>query len=109
MTTQVTALFEYLTVENAITLLRRLNEELEQMFYVYVVDRRQHLVGVLSMRDLILAQPEPRLREIMIPNVRSVPATMDQEEVARIMRKHGYPGRCRSSMREQAARADHGR
>src|SRR4051812_35018323 len=90
MTTQVTSLFEYLTVENAITLLRRLSEELEQMFYVYVVDRRQHLVGVLSMRDLILARPERRLRDIMIPSVRSVPATMDQEHVARLMQKNGY-------------------
>ena len=90
MTTQVTALFEYLTVENAVTLLRRLSEELEQMFYVYVVDRRQHLVGVLSMRDLILARPERRLRDIMIPTVRSVPVTMDQEHVARLMQKNGY-------------------
>jgi magnesium transporter len=90
MTTQVTALFEYLTVENAITLLRRLHEELEQMFYVYVVDRRQHLVGVLSMRDLILARPNKRLREVMIPNVRSVPVTMDQEKVAEVMHKYGY-------------------
>ncbi len=90
MTTEVTALYEYVTVENAITLLRRLNEELEQMFYVYVIDRRQHLVGVLSMRDLILAAPEKPLREIMIKNVRSVPATMDQEEVAQLMRQHGY-------------------
>ena len=51
------------------TQLRRLNEELEQMFYVYVVDRRGHLVGVLSMRDLILARPAPLLRDIMRPNV----------------------------------------
>jgi magnesium transporter len=90
MTTQVTALYEYITVENAIGLLRRLNEELEQMFYVYVIDRRQHLVGVLSMRDLILAKPEKPLREIMIQSVRSVPATMPQEEVAKFMRKYGY-------------------
>ncbi|HTL27562.1 MAG TPA: magnesium transporter [Tepidisphaeraceae bacterium] len=90
MTTQVTALYEYITVENAISLLRRLNEELEQMFYVYVIDRRQHLVGVLSMRDLILAKPEKPLREIMIQSVRSVPATMDREAVAKFMRKYGY-------------------
>ncbi|HEY7088913.1 MAG TPA: magnesium transporter [Tepidisphaeraceae bacterium] len=90
MTTQVTALYEHISVDDAITLLRRLNEELEQMFYVYVIDRRQHLVGVLSMRDLILARPERKLRDIMIPNVRSVPATMDQEKVAEIMRDQGY-------------------
>jgi magnesium transporter len=90
MTTQVTALFEYLTVDNAITLLRRLNEEFEQIYYVYVIDRRHHLVGVLSMRDLILAKPDTALRDIMKGDILSVPVTMDQEEVARVMRRHGY-------------------
>jgi magnesium transporter len=90
MTTQVTALPEDLTVEQAISELRRLNEELEQMFYVYVVDERGHLVGVLSMRDLILARPQRNINQIMRPNVTAVPATMDQEEVARIMRKYDY-------------------
>ncbi len=90
MTTQVTALYEYLTVEDAINLLRKLSQELEQMFYVYAIDRIGRLVGVLSMRDLILARPGRQLRNIMIKNVRSVPATMDQEEVAQIMRESGY-------------------
>lgn len=90
MTTQVTSLYEYLTVDDAIQLLRRLSEELEQMFYVYVINRLGRLVGVLSMRDLILARPSRRLREIMIKGVRSVPATMDQEQVAKLMRDFGY-------------------
>lgn len=90
MTTQVTALYERITVENAITLLRRLNEELEQMFYVYTINRQRKLTGVLSMRDLILAKPETTLDKIMIRNVRSVPATMDQEAVATLMRERGY-------------------
>jgi len=80
MTTQVTALYEYLTVQDAVSQLRELNEQLEQMFYVYVIDRRGHLIGVLSMRDLILARPNRMLRQIMRPEVRSVPATMDQEQ-----------------------------
>jgi magnesium transporter len=90
MTTNVTALPEDLTVEEAINELRRMSEELEQMFYVYVVDKRRHLVGVLSMRDLILAKPHRRLGEIMIPNVTALPAAMDQEEVARLFDKYGY-------------------
>jgi magnesium transporter len=90
MTTQVTALPEGLTAEQAIAELRRLNEELEQMFYVYVVDGRGHLVGVLSMRDLILSPPQRKLNRIMRLTVTSVPATMDQEEVARVMRRNKY-------------------
>ena len=90
MTTQVTSLFEYLSVQDAIEQLRNLNEELEQMFYVYVIDSRQHLVGVLSMRDMILAQPSTVLRDLMIPNVRAVQGDMDQEEVAQIFKKFDY-------------------
>ncbi len=90
MTTQVTSLPEDITSEEAIAELRRLNEELQQMFYVYVIDRRGHLVGVLSMRDLILSRPEKRLNQIMRPNVTCVPASMDQEEVARVMRRNKY-------------------
>jgi magnesium transporter len=90
MTPDVTALEESLTVQQAIEELRRLSEELEQMFYVYVVDRRRHLLGVLSMRDLILAKPHRKLGEIMIPNVNALPVTMDQEEVARLFNKNGY-------------------
>jgi magnesium transporter len=92
MTTEVTYLYRHLTVGNAIDQLRRFHEELEQMFYVYVIDSRHHLVGVLSMRDLILARPEQRLREIMIPRdrVRALPADMDQEEVAELFRRYHY-------------------
>src|SRR3954465_9985650 len=103
MTPDVTKLEESLTVQQAIEELRRLSEELEQMFYVYVVDRRGHLVGVLSMRDLILARPTPKLAEIMIPppppRERSrimtppppaLPPTMRQEEGARLFDKYGY-------------------
>ena len=92
MTPEVTYLYQHLTVANAIETLRRLHRELEQMFYVYVVDSRHHLRGVLSMRDLILARPEQRLREIMIPRerVRTLPAEMDQEEVAGLFRTYKY-------------------
>ncbi|MEZ0266560.1 MAG: magnesium transporter [Phycisphaerae bacterium] len=90
MTTDVTALTEDLTVEQAIAELRRMSEELEQMYYVYVVDKRGHLLGVLSMRDLILAKPHRKLGEIMIANVSALSATTDQEEVANLFDRHGY-------------------
>lgn len=90
MTTQITALYEYVSAGDAIEVLRTIHDELEQMFYVYVIDRRGHLIGVLSMRDLILARPARLLRDIMIPRVVSVPATMDQEEVAKLMHEKRY-------------------
>lgn len=90
MSTDVTALPEDLTAQEAIEALRRLNEQLEQMFYVYVVDRAKMLVGVLSMRDLILVRPDRKIANIMRRNVVSVPATMDQEEVAELMQRYRY-------------------
>jgi magnesium transporter len=60
------------------------------MFYVYVINRTGQLMGVLSMRDLILAKPESQLHSIMIKSVRSVKATMPQAEVSKMMRDYGY-------------------
>lgn len=90
MTTQVTSLPEEYTVEQAISELRRLHEQYEQMFYAYVVDRRRHLIGVLSMRDLILSKPDRRISQIMHTEVARVPTHMDQEHVARLMRRDNY-------------------
>ena len=90
MTTQVTSLTENLTIAEAIVELRRLNEEYEQMFYVYVIDSRRHLIGVLSMRDLILSKPEKKLHQIMRTEVSRVPVLMDQERVAQLMRRNKY-------------------
>jgi magnesium transporter len=90
MTTDVTALHEELTIQQAIDELRRLRERHEQLFYSYVVDSRRHLIGVLSMRDLIFADPHKKVREIMIPNVRALQAATDQEEVARLFKKLNY-------------------
>jgi magnesium transporter len=90
MTTDVTFLDEDLTVEQAINEIRRLSELFEQLFYVYVIDKRRHLIGVLSMRDLILSRPTRRIRQIMRTEVARVPVLMDQERVAQMMRRHKY-------------------
>jgi magnesium transporter len=83
MTTDYLALSEDLTVEEAIQRVREAKEK--EVFYIYVVDSRNHLVGVISLRQLILADPDTQLREVMNPDVISVRADMDQEEVARIV------------------------
>jgi magnesium transporter len=90
MTTEVTALPKKYTVEQAVAELRKIHQKSGQLFYVYVVDEEHRLVGVLSMRNLVLAENKSVLEEILIPHVKSVPATMDQEEVARLMRSSRY-------------------
>src|SRR6187401_578438 len=82
MNPQVFALAEDLTVGEAITELQS-NREVEMVFYLYVVDDRRHLVGVVSLRRLLLVSPETPLKRIMATDLISARVDMDQEEVAR--------------------------
>jgi magnesium transporter len=82
MNPQVFALSEDLTVGEAITALQS-SRDVEMVFYLYVVDARRHLVGVTSLRRLLLVSPETPLKRIMTPEVTSVRVDTDQEEVAR--------------------------
>jgi magnesium transporter len=83
MNPHVFALNEELTVGEAITELQRGNRDVEMVFYVYVVDDRRHLVGVTSLRRLLLVSPETPLRRIMTSDLISARVDTDQEEVAR--------------------------
>ncbi len=82
MNPSVFALNEDLTVGEAITALQT-SRDVEMVFYLYVVDSRRHLVGVTSLRRLLLVSPETPLKRIMTPDVISVRVETDQEEVAR--------------------------
>ena len=82
MNPHVFALNEDLTVGEAITELQT-NREVEMVFYLYVVDERTHLVGVTSLRRLLLVSPETPLKRIMATDLISARVDMDQEEVAR--------------------------
>ena len=82
MNPQVFALSEDLTVGEAITMLQS-SRDVEMVFYLYIVDARRHLVGVTSLRRLLLVSPETPLKRIMTPEVTSVRVDTDQEEVAR--------------------------
>lgn len=82
MNPAVFALNEDLTVGEAITALQG-SRDVEMVFYLYVVDVRRHLVGVTSLRRLLLVSPETPLKRIMTPDVTSVRVDTDQEEVAR--------------------------
>jgi magnesium transporter len=82
MNPHVFALNEDLTVGEAITELQT-NRDVEMVFYLYVVDERRHLVGVVSLRRLLLVSPETPLKRIMTGDLISARVDMDQEEVAR--------------------------
>jgi magnesium transporter len=84
MNPSVFALSEDLTVGEAITALQSARD-VEMVFYLYVIDARKHLVGVTSLRRLLLVSPETPLKRIMTPEVISVRVDTDQEEVARLV------------------------
>src|SRR3954468_1710059 len=82
MNPKVFALSEDLTVGEAITMLQG-SRDVEMVFYLYVTDARRHLVGVVSLRRLLLVPPATPLKRIMTTDLISVRADTDQEEVAR--------------------------
>ena len=84
MNPHVFALNEDLTVGEAITELQGARD-VEMVFYLYVVDERRHLVGVVSLRRLLLVSPETPLKRIMTADLLSVRVDTDQEEVARLV------------------------
>jgi magnesium transporter len=82
MNPNVFALREDLTVGEAITEMQ-IHRDVEMVFYLYVVDERRHLVGVVSLRRLLLVSPETPLKRIMTADLISARVDTYQEEVAR--------------------------
>ena len=82
MNPKVFALSEDMTAAEAIAALQA-SRDVEMVFYLYVIDGRRHLVGVVSLRRLLLVPPETPLKRIMTTDLISARVDMDQEEVAR--------------------------
>ncbi len=76
------------TVDEAIAYLRHQAREVETINYVYAVDGAGRLVGVLSFRDLFAAAPGQHVRDIMRTRFITVHPSTDQEQVARLFRRH---------------------
>lgn len=90
MTTEYVAIREDITAAKAIEELREIAPDAETVYYVYVINLENKLVGVISLRELIIANPDATIKDILRPNVISVPVDMDQEEVARIVSKYNF-------------------
>jgi magnesium transporter len=82
------AMHENTTAEEAITRLRHRSGDVEMAFYIYVVNDREELVGVLSLRELVTCKPETTLRDLMETNVKSVNTEDDQEDVAALVSRY---------------------
>ncbi|MCL5021779.1 MAG: CBS domain-containing protein [Nitrospirae bacterium] len=88
MTNEFLAYSPEMTVKEAIERFRKDAEELETVYYLYMVDEAERLVGVVSLRELIMADPEMRLSEIMEAKVKTVTPDADEKVVAQITAKY---------------------
>ncbi len=82
------ALGEDVTAREAIESLQKEHSDVEMPFYLYVVDEYGKLVGVSSLRQLVVVPPETPLKEFMTTDIISVRTDMDQEEVAKIVARY---------------------
>ena len=88
MTPAFVAVAPDLRADQAIAALRRVAEEAETLYYVYVIDPAERLLGVLSLHNLVLTRPETPVRSLMIPDAVRVRADADQETAARLLTDH---------------------
>ena len=90
MTTEYVAIVANQTVRSALNLLRRKAMDAEIIYYIYVVDTKNHLVGVISLRDLIVNDDDTLISEVMEERVISVHVMDDQEDVAKTIRDYDF-------------------
>ncbi len=88
MTTEYAAVRADLPAADAINALRGMADKVETMFYVYVTDEEDHLIGAFSLNTLIFARPGTPVKEFMAKRVISVNLTDDQETVAQTVAKY---------------------
>ncbi|MDM8533439.1 magnesium transporter [Clostridiaceae bacterium HSG29] len=88
MTGEFISMVEDITKSEALEYLKSNAPDAETIYYTFVVDNQRKLVGVLSLRDLILAENDTKIVEIMHRNVISVNVYDDQEEVAQVVSKY---------------------
>lgn len=88
MALEFVAVHEDATLGQAIDIIRAKREEVTNFFYLFALDDFERLVGVVSLKDLVVEPAGRKIREIMNPEVISVPVHMDQEEVALLFKKY---------------------
>lgn len=92
MTTELVALSIHMTASEAIEEVRRQAREMGGDFYnIFVVDLMRRLQGQVGIQELVLAEPDQRIGELVEPPVVTVPADMDQEEVGRLIARYNEP------------------
>lgn len=92
MSTELATITQGITAAEAIGLIRRLHEQIEDLSYVYVVDEQNRLSGVLSFRDLVFITPETEVDQAMVQHPVMVHPETDREEVAELAQRYHLLG-----------------
>jgi len=90
MTLEYVSLYSHMTVHAAMALLKAEAPNAETIYYIYVVDEQKHLVGVVSLRNLIVSDDSTVIADIMNDSIYSVSVTQTREEAARKMRDYDF-------------------
>lgn len=90
MTTEFVSIPENITVEQTLRYLQKDIDDAETAYYLFVVDYKRRLKGVVSLRELVSMPFDTYIAEILNPNVVSVDVHMDQEQVANIFDKYSF-------------------
>ena len=90
MTAEFTDLRPTMTVEQAIEHIRRTGEDRETVYTCYVVGPRRRLLGVVTVRSLLLARDSQLVSDVMEDGVISVATGTDQEEAVRLLQRYGF-------------------
>jgi magnesium transporter len=88
MTTDYLSVTVLMSVAEVIQLIRKKGSDAETIYYVYALSQGKRLDGIVSARDLLLADSQQKVAEILTSNVVTVPPEMDQEEVAKRLAKY---------------------
>ena len=90
MTTEFIDLKEDHLAQEALEIVRRRARDTETVYSLYVTDAERHLTGILSLRDLVTADPVTRIGDVMTADVLSVRTDTDQEKVARTIQRYDF-------------------
>lgn len=92
MTTEYAAIFEDFTIKDAFSHLRLVAADIEIIYYMYVIDKQEHIKGVISIRDLLAANPSSLVSDIMDTDLVTVSPDTHQEDVAALISKYDLVG-----------------
>ncbi len=90
MTPEFVDLRDHMTVRDALKRIRRIGDDSETIYYLYVIDETRHLLGAISLRKVVLSEMDTMIRDIMDTDLIKVSTDDDQEDVARVTQDYDF-------------------